>query len=407
VRPFTFLAILFVLFLQINATRVYFYTPHQGDDYLALSLAISSQIAQGNSIQVILYGGAGVGDPSLSSIFGAQKSPCPLKDLNASFWENDQAYQLHQNSLDANGYHEGISLTDTEIQIARNQEFIASMSALGITRACVQSLYDFDFGCYIIWQLDALKLLDNNKQGFWGDTLTRGVYNLIANNEIRNPGSIHACVGSPRDCDANGQSKPENLACWYAAKQLSADAPTGTAGSWQFQFYLDQLPYATAADTVITADEVAQKLQLLGSGTPIITNLVNFLSNKKSSGLSYKQWDPTQEFYALGLHSFYQSFPSAESNTNSYSDTFAIFTVSGITPYCPGDTSIVVPPVSSRVPSLFALSGLPSAVTVPMSYTVIITICVVVVIFVIVVGAKVCHACRHRITFSGSDTSFL
>jgi len=334
-----------------------------------------------------------------------KKLPCPLQNLNASFWENDPAYERHLNSLN-NGYHE-VVLSDIEIQNVRNQEFNTSMQALGL-RSCYHGLYDSDFSCFIIWELDAIALLDNNKYGFWGDTLTRAVYNLIANNEISNPGSIHACVGSPRDCDVNQLSSPASLACWYAAKQLEADAPSGAAGSWQFLFYLDQLPYSTTINTVITPAEVAQELSNLGSSSPIVTNLAQFFTQKQFSGLSYQQWDPVKDLYALGLHSFYQSFPSAEGNTNSYYDTFAIFTVSGTIPWCAGDASVVVPAVTSRVPSLFAFTGLPVAATAPMPVIIIIAICVAVLVIIIVVLGKVCHMHRHRLTFSSSTTtSFL
>lgn len=256
-------------------------------------------------------------------------------------------------TLDSDGYHT-ITLTPDQILNSRNLEFKQAMTALGLIEC---SSFSSSRNCYEILPLDTNFMSNNN--GFWGDTLTTAYYNQIYASETLSPGSFHVCVGSPRDCrgvDARETPNPKNLACWYAARQLMADFPSGiNSNSWRFDFMLADFPYTTTDSTigsVLSASEAQAKIDA-HYGTvhskPLTTSVSAYSQEKANVGKAYGKFDPASGRYAIGLHLNPQQMASAAQNPNVYEESITEYTTTELNEKWCGLSDPTIPGVSPTV----------------------------------------------------------
>eukprot|EP01123_Difflugia_compressa_P009370 TRINITY_DN3086_c0_g1_i1.p1 TRINITY_DN3086_c0_g1~~TRINITY_DN3086_c0_g1_i1.p1 ORF type:complete len:406 (-),score=59.28 TRINITY_DN3086_c0_g1_i1:41-1258(-) len=351
-----YVALVFLI-SPIFCVNYYFYLPHERDAYVSLAPKISQAVSSiGMKVQVILYGGNTI--DNLRNIFGANKTvKAPLASLQATDWADQTSYNNYQ-SVVQDGYLT-ISLSDDDIRSALRSEFVSLMKTLKIDHECTN---DADSSCYIVYPLNTNKM--SNKSGFWGDKLTRTVYNIIANNEIKNPGSYHFCSGSPRDCGPTQTVAPEYTACWYAAKQLMTDAPTGSGSGWQFSFVLSEFPYfnLTSPITPTTVSSSQTKMNQVFGGIaatlqPSFLNYDMYSADKLTAGQNLRKFDVNTGTYAMMFHTSPIEFISTTNNHLVWSDTFA--SVDGSTiKSCLFDI-VVPPPIVRSVPASFAITGYP------------------------------------------------
>jgi len=217
----------------------------------------------------------------------------------------------------------------------------------------------------------------SNGNGFWGDSLTTAYYNRIYALESLSPGGLHVCAGSPKDCrnaDVRGSPNPENIACWYAARQLKADYPTGVNNNgWSFDFLMADFPYTSNSGipgSIESPSEAEAKLSQYYSTAnkvPEIINIIEYANEKAAVGAAYGTFDTTKGRYAIGVHLFPQQYASTAQNPNFYGEEISDYTAEELSKKWCGIGDPTVPAVVGRATAVSpstALSGTIIAVIV-------------------------------------------